>query len=193
MFVVGDLLISDDLAEASFSCHLSRCLGACCVQGAEGAPLEPQERANLEAVYPTVKPYLRPEAIAVIEAEGVWEEVEKGRYATTCVDGAECVFVTYEGKTALCAIQKAYQQGEVDWPKPISCHLYPIRIRRYAGHEVMNYEKIDLCASGRTLGKKTGTFLSDYLQEPLTRKYGASWYQAFKEACSARRTELASR
>ncbi|MBN8589388.1 MAG: DUF3109 family protein [Rhodothermia bacterium] len=191
MFVVNDILISDEIAESHFSCHLGVCLGACCVQGEEGAPLQPEERAILENILPIVAPSLRQEALEVIQKEGVWEEVYPERYATTCVDGSECVFVYYEGKVAKCAIQKAYHNGEVDWPKPISCHLYPIRARRYGTQEVLNYEKWDICVSGVHLGTQSGTYLSDYLAGPLTRKYGEAWYCDFQKAAEVRRKELA--
>ncbi|HRR08985.1 MAG TPA: DUF3109 family protein [Rhodothermales bacterium] len=193
MFVVDDILISDEVAEAHFTCDLGGCLGACCVQGEEGAPLLPEERGILQNLLPIIEPRLRPEARAVIQREGVWEEVVPDRYATTCVDGSECVFVYYEGPIAKCTIQKAYQEGEVDWPKPVSCHLYPIRARRYGTQEVLNYEKWEICAPGRNCGKKTGIYLSDYLADPLVRKYGDIWYQHFKQAAEMRRLELAQK
>ncbi len=186
MFVVGDALISDDLLDAPFACNLGACLGACCVQGDSGAPLEPDERAVLEAILPRVRKYLRPEALAVIEREGVWEEVEPGAYATTCVGSAECVFVTYEGSVAKCAIQKAYLAGRVDFPKPLSCHLYPLRLEQVGEFEVINYEQVSLCDSGRTYGRRRGIALVESLREPLIRKFGASWYDEFREVCEER-------
>lgn len=187
MFAVDHVLVSDEVLDAPFACHLGGCLGGCCVQGDAGAPLEPSERADLERVLPRVRRHLRPEALAVIERNGVWEETEPGRYATTCVDGAECVFVLYEGPVAKCAIQKAHAEGRIDWPKPISCHLYPLRAERYGDAEVLNYEQITLCDPGRTHGRQLGMRLPDFLRAPLTRKYGAAWYDAFREAVRARR------
>jgi hypothetical protein len=190
MFVVNNVIVSDEIPLAQFSCLLSQCLGACCVQGEEGAPLATDELHRLEAVLPVVQKYLRPEALEEIEQKGVWEEIAPNRYATTCVEGEACVFVTYEGQVAHCAIQKAYYKGEVDWIKPISCHLYPIRISNYGGHEVLNYEQIGICAPARQCGCDHQVNLYEYLAEPLTRKYGAQWYQAFREACIQRAAEL---
>jgi len=186
MFVVGDTLISDALLDAPFACHLGSCLGACCVQGESGAPLEPKERAALEAIVPRVRKYLSPEALKVIEDQGVWEEVEPGQYATTCVDDAECVFVTYDGPVAKCAIHKAYQAGRVDFPKPISCHLFPILIEPMGDFQVLNYEQVSICDPARRHGRRHQVQLVDVLREALTRKFGAAWYAAFRQACEER-------
>ncbi len=186
MFVVGDTLISDELLDAPFACHLGSCLGACCVQGESGAPLEPEERAALEAIVPRVRKYLSPEARKVIEDKGVWEEVEPGEYATTCVDDAECVFVTYDGPVAKCAIHKAYQAGRVDFPKPLSCHLFPVRLEPMGDYQVLNYEQVSMCDPARRHGRRHQVQLVDVLREALTRKFGAAWYAAFRQACEER-------
>jgi hypothetical protein len=190
MFAVGEILVSSDVFQASFACNPGSCLGACCVVGDSGAPLEPSERADLERVLPRVRKYLSPEALAVVNASGPWEEVAPGRYATSCVDGAECVFVTYEGPVARCAIQKAFQEGRVDFPKPVSCHLYPIRAERFGEAEVLNYDQIGICEPGRRMGSRNGSSLIDYLREPLVRKYGESWYGLLREIADARRELL---
>ena len=194
MFAVNEILISDAVLDAPFACHLGRCLGACCVHGDRGAPLEPDERAELERALPVVASALRPEALRVIEKEGVWVEEEPGHYATACVDGRECVFVVYEGEAkrpvAKCALQQAYHAGRLDFEKPISCHLFPIRIEEYGGTDVLNYEQIDLCTPAVTRGRRDGVQLYDFLRDPLTRKYGAEWYEAFRAACIERASVL---
>lgn len=190
MFVVDHVLVSDDLLDARFTCNLGACHGACCVQGDSGAPLEPEERSELEAVLPRVRHKLRPEALAVIKRQGVWEETNEGEFATTCVNNRECVFVVYEGPVAKCAIQKAYHAGRVSFEKPVSCHLFPIRVENYGEYDVLNYEQIDLCQPGRQYGCKTTLQLADYLREPLERKYGATWYQHFQASRRARREAL---
>lgn len=190
MFAVDNILISDELLDAPFSCNLGACLGGCCVQGDAGAPLEPDERADLERVFPRVRKYLRPEALRVIEEDGLWEETHPGHYATTCVDNAECVFVTYEGRVAKCAIQKAYAEGRVDFPKPISCHLYPIRIQRVGEFDTLNYDQIPLCNPARKQGCRSGIQVADYLREPLVRKYGEAWYEKFRKTVDERRAAL---
>jgi len=192
MFACDDILVSDALLDAPFACHLGACHGACCVQGEGGAPLEPGERATLERILPRVRRYLRPEALAVIEERGVWEEDEPGHYAIPCVDGRECVFVTYEGPVAKCAIQQAYQDGrlDIDFPKPISCHLFPIRVERVGGYTVLNYEQVDLCALARVRGQRDDTQLVDFVRAPLERRFGAAWVDRFRTAWAERRAVL---
>lgn len=187
MFVVDNILISDDLVDASFACNLSACLGACCVQGDSGAPLEESERKQLEDVLPVVRDQLRPEALDVIEAAGVWEKTSTGDYATTCVGTSECVFVRYQGPVAMCSIQEAYAEGKTTFEKPISCHLYPLRVTDLGEFDALNYEQIGICAPGLKKGVKQRLFLSDYLERPLVRKYGSDWYVRFREACEKRR------
>lgn len=192
MFAVENILISDDVLDAPFACHLGRCKGACCVIGDRGAPLEPEERAELERVLPTIEKDLRPEALRTIQRDGVWVEEEPGEYATTCVDGRECVFVVYDRGVAKCAIQQAYHAGRVDFEKPVSCHLFPIRVEEYGGATVLNYEQIDLCQPAVQHGRRLHTQLYDFLREPLTRKFGAAWYERFRTACIERAAALAA-
>ena len=190
MFAVGNVLVSDELLEAPFACHLAACKGGCCVQGDSGAPLEPDEREELEMILPVVRKDLRPEALEVIEREGVWEEIEPQQYATTCVGSAECVFVTYEGPVAKCSIEKAYFEGRISFRKPVSCHLYPLRAERYGDVEALNYEQIPLCKPAITHGAQKNIQLQDFLREPLVRKYGEAWYEQFRLACEDRRKAL---
>lgn len=186
MFAVDHVLVTDDLLDAPFCCNLGACLGGCCVQGESGAPLEPEEREILEGLVSAVRKYLRPEALAVIEEHGVWEELSEGQFATTCVDDAECVFVTYDGSIAKCAIQRAYDEGRIGFPKPISCHLFPVRVENHGEMDTINYEQVGLCSAARKEGRRQGLSLSDFLRAPLIRKYGESWYAKFREACEER-------
>jgi uncharacterized protein DUF3109 len=190
LFAVGNILISDDLVDAPFACNLGACAGACCVHGDSGAPLEEEERAEVEAALEVVRSRLRPEAREVIRRRGPWEESSPGYYATTCVGDAECVFVVYDGPVAKCALQKAHDEGKVDFPKPISCHLYPIRIGQLGEYETLNYEKIEICSPAVAHGNRSRMKLPNFLRHPLVRKYGESWYQDFIDACSARREVL---
>lgn len=190
MFAVDHTLISDELLDAPFACHLGSCRGACCVQGESGAPLEPDERATLEAVLPRVRKYLRPEALAVIDEQGVWEDDGSGGYAIPCVDDAECIFVTYDGPVAKCAIQKAYLEGRIDFPKPVSCHLFPVRVERIGDYDVLNYEQVDMCRPARKHGQRHGIQLVDLLREPLERKFGTAWYERFRTVWAERRALL---
>ncbi len=199
MFAVAHVLISDAVLDAPFACHLSKCLGGCCVDGERGAPLEPDERAELDAALPVVAQSLRPEALRTIAREGVWEGDRRAGYATTTVGGRECVFVVYDGSpgraVAKCALQKAHREGRLAFEKPISCHLYPLRVERYGDGpdavEVLNVERIPLCRPAVPHGARLGVQLADFLERPLTRKYGAAWYARFRRAWIERRAALA--
>ena len=152
--------------------------------------MEASETGKLEAILPEVKGDLRPEAVEVIDRDGVWEEIGDGNYATTCVNGAECVFVVYEGAVAKCAIQRAYQKGEIDFPKPISCQLFPVRVENYGEMDVLNYEQVGLCDPARTMGTRRDVQVADFLRAALVRKYGEPWYLKFREARETRRRAL---
>ncbi|NNF05005.1 MAG: DUF3109 family protein [Rhodothermales bacterium] len=191
MFVVDHILISDDVAEARFACNLGACHGACCVQGDAGAPLEEHELAEIDSALETVRHRMRPEALKVVGQRGAWERGSDGSLSTTCVGEAECVFVRYDGPVAKCLIQEAHERGESDFPKPISCHLYPIRVTDLGDFEALNVEQMPMCLPAVKKGERDGTFLSDYLEWPLTRRYGAAWYDDFDQACTKRRSVFA--
>ena len=194
MFAVDHVLISDEVLDAPFACHLGSCHGACCVVGDRGAPLEAEERADLEAVLPIVEKQLRPEARAAIARQGAWETDGEGGYAVSTINNRECVFVVYERGVAKCAIQNAYWQGRTAFEKPISCHLFPIRVETHGtgddAIEVLNYEQIDLCKPAIAHGRRTATQLADFLERPLMRKYGADWFARFRDTVDSRRTVL---
>lgn len=194
MFAVDHVLVSDALLDAPFCCALSACKGGCCVEGDRGAPLLPEERDELERALPIVGPRLRPEAHEVIGREGVWEGNDREGYATTTVGGRECVFVVYRKGIALCALQEAYRQGKLAWEKPISCHLYPIRVETYGEGEsrveVLNVESIEMCAPAIPHGRRMGLQLAEFLARPLERRYGAEWVARFREALAERREIL---
>lgn len=191
MFVVDDILVSDDLADERFSCHLGVCQGACCVHGDSGAPLDEGELSTVESLVPAVRRYLSGKALDVIDTNGPWEKTSEGGYATRCVDNRECVFVTYEGAVAKCAIHKAHMAGRTDFMKPVSCHLFPVRADSYGAYDVLNYERVGICDSGRLAGAKNGVLLAEFLRLPLVRKYGEVWYNRFRTACEERREVLA--
>jgi len=188
MFVVDNILVSDDVLDAPFACNVGACHGACCVRGDSGAPLDPEERELLEKALPIVEHRLRPEARKVIREKGVWEELSRGEYATTCVDQSECVFVVYDGPVAKCSLEKAYHEGRSDFRKPISCHLFPIRVQPLGEFDGLNYEKVEICEAAVRRGKRENVQLSDFLEEALTRKYGSKWVDSFKESVRRRRS-----
>jgi len=185
MIKVGEVLVSDDIKEKEFLCNLTKCKGACCVEGDFGAPLEPDELRILEEIYPEVKPYLSQKGIGVIEREGAHTIDDDGELCTPIIEGRECVYAVYDEKKILkCGIEQAYNDGKIDFKKPISCHLYPIRITKKKNFEAVNYHKWYVCSDACALGKELQVPLYKFLKDPLTRKYGQGWYEELVAAIS---------
>lgn len=177
MIKVGDVLVSDDIKEKEFVCNLEKCKGACCVEGDYGAPLEDDELETLKEIYPQVKPYLTPEGIKAIEEQGTHVLDDDGDYSTPTIGGKECAYSIYDEKGILkCGIEQAYYDKKISWKKPISCHLYPIRITKKKNFEAVNYHKWDICSPACTFGKELGVPIYKFLKDPLIRKYGQAWY-----------------
>jgi hypothetical protein len=186
MMKVGEILVSDDVREKEFVCNLEKCKGACCVEGDFGAPLDKDELAILEEIYPKVKPYLSKEGIEVIEKIGTHTVDEDGDLVTPVIDGRECVYAIYDKKGVLkCGIEQAYYDGKVSWKKPISCHLYPIRITKKKEFEALNYHKWHICSPACALGKELQVPVYKFLKDPLIRKYGEAWYEDLLKAIEA--------
>jgi len=177
MFQLGKTIVSEDIIEKDFVCNLSACKGACCVDGDAGAPLEKEEAKILKEIYPKVKPFLRKEGVAIIESKGtsittVFDELE-----TPLINGADCAYVIFDDKkTALCGIEEAYNQGEINWKKPISCHLYPIRVKDYSEFSAVNYDKWEICDDACTFGTELQVPVYRFVKEALIRKFGEDWY-----------------
>lgn len=170
-------VLSDELFEQKFVCDLNACKGACCVEGDSGAPLELEELDVLENIYEHVKPFMRKEGIEAIEEQGNYILDLDGEYVTPLVNGAECAYVTFDADgTAKCAIEKAFRAGVVNFPKPISCHLYPIRIAKLQEMDALNYHRWPICAPACDCGSKLDVRVYKFLKEPLIRKYGAEWF-----------------
>lgn len=183
MIQIDDKLISEDLFSEEFVCNLAKCKGICCVDGDAGAPLDEDETKILDEIYPKIKSYLRPEGIQAIEEQGTYTLDFEGDLVTPLVNNAECAYVIFDEKGyTKCAIEKAYEDGVIDWQKPISCHLYPIRITEYSNFSAINYHEWDICSDACTLGKKLGVKVYQFLKKPLIRKYGEEFYQTLSEA-----------
>lgn len=177
MIEIGNVIVSLDIIEKKFLCDISKCHGICCEEGDSGAPLEVEEEAILQEVYPKVKPFLREEGIKAIEEQGVAVVDSDGDLVTPLRDGKECAFTIYEKGMALCGIEKAYELGVVDFKKPISCALYPIRARKYSQFEGLNYDIQPICSAARVLGEQKGLPVYKFLKGPLVLKYGEDWYE----------------
>jgi len=184
MIAIDKTLISEDLLDKKFVCDLNACKGACCVAGDSGAPLDEDELPILEAILEDVKPYMVKKGIRAIEKHGPYVVDSDGDYTTTLVsEGAECAFVYFdETQTAKCAIEKAYYEGKVKWKKPISCHLYPVRISKHKNYDAVNYNKWDVCKPACECGKKLDVPVYKFLKEPLIRKYGKDWFKQLEKS-----------
>ncbi len=194
MLQIGEILVSDDVIEKEFVCNLDKCKGACCVEGDYGAPLEEDELAILKKVYPKVKPYLSKEGIAAIEAQGTHVLDEDGDLSTPTIGGRECAYAIYDEKNILkCGIEQAHKDGKIDWKKPISCHLYPIRITKKKNFEALNYHKWSICSPACSLGKELHVPVYKFLKEPLIRKYGKAWYNELEQVIEAYEKEKGKR
>ena len=170
------------LIEKDFVCNLSQCKGECCVSGVAGAPLEKEEVLILKEIYPTLKPFLRREGILAIENQGTSIVTDLGELETPLVNNSECAYLIFnENKTALCGIEEAYNKGIVTFKKPISCHLYPVRVKDYSEFSAVNYHSWDICSDACSLGKELKVPVYKFVKEALIRKFGEHWYSELEK------------
>lgn len=175
MIIVKNSIVSDDVADFRFGCDLACCKGACCVEGDSGAPLLEEEVAKLEAVLPEALPMMTDEGRMAVEIQGVAVRDKDGDLGTPLIDGGACAYTTYAPDgTALCALQKLY--------KPVSCHLYPIRVEDFGEFTAVNYHRWNICRCA----KDKGDPLYVYLKEPLIRRFGQEWYDELLEQINLR-------
>ena len=183
MIEIGNTLITDDIKDAYFVCDLVKCKGACCVEGDLGAPLEDAELPVIESVYPKVAPYLSERGKSAIEKQGAYIKDHEGEFSTPTVNGKECAYAVYdENRVLKCGIEMAYADGKINFRKPISCHLYPVRITSYEQYDAVNYDRWHICDPACTLGKALKTPLYKFLKVALIRKYGIQWYRKLEAA-----------
>lgn len=177
MIQIDDAVVALDIIEERFLCDLSICKGECCVEGESGAPLEKEEVDILKKILPIVWDDLSPIAQQWIKDHDVAYQDYDGDMVTSIVNGKDCVFTYYDDKgICKCAIEKAHREGKIDFYKPISCHLYPIRLEKYPTFTAVNYHRWRVCKPAVALGNKQGLRIYQFLKEPLTRKFGEAWY-----------------
>lgn len=181
MIAVQDTLISDDIRDVKFACDLCACKGACCIDGDAGAPLEEDEISTLEDCLEDVMPYMTAEGAKVVREYGVFDYDSFGNYVTPLVNNSACAFVYFENGVAGCVFEKAYLEKKINFRKPVSCHLYPIRISKYTDFEAVNYHEWHICKPALVSGKANDMPLYKFLKDSLTRKYGNKWYSELVE------------
>lgn len=188
MILIDDVLISDDVIDVQFVCNIKKCKGICCVEGDSGAPVEKSETKILKKIYPKIKKYLLAEGIEAIEKQGTFVDEpddEYTSYATPLINGGACAYVNYEKDgTISCAIEKAWKDGVTDFRKPISCHLYPIRIKQMETVTAVNYDVWDICGDACSLGKKIKVPVYVFLKDALIRKFGDEFYTTLEHAAT---------
>ncbi|MBL1281272.1 MAG: DUF3109 family protein [Fluviicola sp.] len=175
---IDDKIVSTQIFERKFVCDLSACKGACCIEGDAGAPLTLEEVDILEETLDVIKPYMRKEGLDIIEEQGVFYMDQDNEPVTSLVNDAECAFVYFdENGITKCAVEKAHLEGKSDFKKPISCHLYPIRVKQFEEFTALNYDVWSICSDACSLGEKLGVPVFQFLKEPLIRAFGKDFFK----------------
>lgn len=192
MFQIQDTLVSLDLAEEFFCCDLSKCLGACCIEGDAGAPVTPDEVEKIKESLPAIEADMLTRAVEEVRRNGVAYTDEEGDLVTTLLDGRNCAFTCYgPGGVCLCALEKARREGRTSWLKPASCALYPLRLTEYPSFTAVNYHRWSICRDAVANGRRLGIRLYQFLKQPLTERFGAEWYAELKANCELYLAETA--
>ena len=191
MIEIDDKIVSTDVLSECFACDLGKCKGICCVEGDAGAPLEIDEVDILEEEYPNYAPYMTAEGRAEVERLGFMVVDSDGDYTTPLVDNAACAYAFEENGVTFCAIERAYREGKCSFLKPISCHLYPIRVKQFRnGSYGLNYHRWAVCSSARECGKKLGVPVYKALREPIVRRFGEEFYRSLECAEELMKEEM---
>ena len=177
MLQIDDTIISGDIFEKKFKCDLEKCKGRCCVYGDSGAPLEEEEAEILNEIYPIIEPYMRPEGIQAIQEIGTSMIDKDGDLVTPLIQGKECAYTQAKNGIYLCAIEAAFFDKKIRFRKPISCHLFPVRTKKFKDFTAVNYEKWNICKDAWELGSKENLPVFIFLKESLIRKFGKSWFK----------------
>ena len=185
MIQIGSTLVSDELLTEAFVCDLNACKGACCVEGEYGAPLTRDEANELAALQDQIAPYLSEEGKATIADQGAWVTGEDGDLETPLMPTGHCAYVIEDAdKKLTCGLESVHQEGILSFKKPVSCHLYPVRVQQYSSFEAVNYHRWDICGAACTLGSSLKVKVYVFVKEALVRKFGAEWYAALEKAAA---------
>ena len=184
MLRIGDTIFSLDIIEKKFSCDLQHCRGVCCRYGDSGAPLTGEEVKILEEIWPEVKSYLRGDGISAIEEQGTSLIDSDNDKVTPLIDSIDCAWSVFDGEILMCGIVKAWSEGKISFRKPLSCHLFPVRVKQFSGFTAVNYQELSICSGGRETGNRDGIYLYEFLKEPMIRAFGEEMYN---ELCLAAR------
>lgn len=182
MLRIDDKIFSFDILEKKFKCDLSYCCGNCCRYGDSGAPLTDEEVLILDDIWPEVRPYLRNEGIEAIENEGTSIVDFENDRVTPLVGNEECAYAVLDGNIYMCGIERAWHDNKINFRKPLSCHLFPVRIRKFRDFVAVNYQELSVCSSARDCGEKEDILVYQFLKEPLIRAFGQELYD---ELCLA--------
>lgn len=185
MLQIGDTVVRFDVLRERFCCDPAACRGACCVEGDAGAPLEEGEVTEIEENYAAIAPYMTTAGVATVERLGFAVVDEEGDTGTPLVDGRECAYAVEDGGCYGCAIERAWEAGESRFRKPISCHLYPLRVARYSSRELARYDRWKVCEPARARGEREDVPLYLFLKDALVRRYGEEWYEQLRHAVDA--------
>lgn len=186
MFLINDnTLVTLDVVERFFCCDLDSCLGQCCIDGDAGAPITADEESEIKKILPEIWDDLLPRARQEIEENGISYHDRDGELVTQILDNSNCVFSCYAaGGKCICAIEKAYREGRIGFMKPISCALYPLRLKTLSnGSVAVNYHRWKICKSAEVLGRSKKMRVYEFLKEPLIRRFGQEWYNELVANC----------
>lgn len=184
MLQIGNNIYSLDLFDEHFVCDLEKCQGACCVIGDAGAPLEQEETLILNDIFPVIKSFLRNESVEFIEKTGKYVTDSDNELVTPLLNGKECAYAVFENGIAKCGIEKAFNAGLTIFRKPVSCHLYPIRISKFTSFEAVNYHSWSICRPATELGKSLNVPIFQFCRDALVRKYGETEFEELQIAQS---------
>src|SRR3990172_2336012 len=184
MLEIGNTIVSLDVISSHFTCNLDACKGACCVTGDSGAPLEPAEAKILEEIFPALRPYLSEESIKSIEEQGTSVIDFEQDTVTPLNNGKECAYTFFKNGIAFCSIEQAYRDGVIGFRKPVSCYLYPVRIRKYKKFDAINYDRWEICSPAIEQGNRLETPVYRFVKDALTLKYCEKLFNLLETASS---------